>query len=214
MVNWESILSSLFHQDRAKIFLSFNWGFLVCCHCHSQAVDFLSSKSGIFKEKSPGTHPYVVPWIPGSWTSFPFSLHLSYIHMCSVASNYMQLQGLYPTRLLYPWDCPSKNTGVGCRFLLHGIFLTQGLNVCLLWLLHCRQILYHWATWEALSFFLLLFIYNVQVWGCTSWEEWGKKPHLLNLPGSFSIISTLSLYLYWVIGRQHKSWIRTFVLLS
>ena len=33
-----------------------------------------------------------------------------------------------------------KNTGVGCHFLLQGIFLTQGSNPGLL---HCRQILYH-----------------------------------------------------------------------
>ena len=36
-------------------------------------------------------------------------------------------------------------------FPLPGIFLTQGLNPCLLWLLHCKQILYHWATREAHS---------------------------------------------------------------
>ena len=30
------------------------------------------------------------------------------------------------------WDFPGKNTGVGCHFLLHGIFLTQGSNLCLL----------------------------------------------------------------------------------
>ena len=36
-------------------------------------------------------------------------------------------------------DSPGKNTGVGCHFLLQGIFLTQGLN---LGLLYCRQILY------------------------------------------------------------------------
>ena len=29
-----------------------------------------------------------------------------------------------------------------CHFLLQGIFLTQGLNLGLLCLLHCRQILY------------------------------------------------------------------------
>ena len=34
-----------------------------------------------------------------------------------------------------------KNTGVGCRFLLQGIFPTQGSNLHLLCLLHCRQIL-------------------------------------------------------------------------
>ena len=39
-----------------------------------------------------------------------------------------------------------KNTEVGCCFLLKGIFLSQGSNP------HLplgRQILYHWATWEA-----------------------------------------------------------------
>ena len=33
-----------------------------------------------------------------------------------------------------------------CHALLQGIFPTQGSNPCLLWLLHCRQIPYHWAT--------------------------------------------------------------------
>ena len=40
-----------------------------------------------------------------------------------------------------PWDCPDKNTGVGCHALLQGIFPTQGSNPHLLSLLHCRQIL-------------------------------------------------------------------------
>ena len=44
--------------------------------------------------------------------------------------------GLEPARLLCPWDYPGKNTGVGCHFLFHGIFPTQGLNLCLLGLLH------------------------------------------------------------------------------
>ena len=39
-------------------------------------------------------------------------------------------------RLLCPWDFPGKNTGVVCHFLLQGIFLTQGLNLSLLCLLH------------------------------------------------------------------------------
>ena len=45
-----------------------------------------------------------------------------------------------PTKPLCSWNSPGKNTGVGCCFLLQGIFLTQGSN---LGLLHCRQILYH-----------------------------------------------------------------------
>ena len=34
----------------------------------------------------------------------------------------------WPTRFLCPWDFLGKNAGVGCHFLLQGIFLTQGLN--------------------------------------------------------------------------------------
>ena len=54
----------------------------------------------------------------------------------SVMSNFLQLYGLYPARLLCPWDSQGKNTGVDCHCLLQGIFLTQGLNSCLLCLLH------------------------------------------------------------------------------
>ena len=43
---------------------------------------------------------------------------------------------LQPARLLYPWDSPGKNTGVGCHFLLQGIFPTQRSNLSLLHLLH------------------------------------------------------------------------------
>ena len=61
---------------------------------------------------------------------------------CSVMSDLLQPHGLQPSRFLCPWKSPGKNTGVGCDFLLQGIFLTQGLNPCLLCLLHCRWILY------------------------------------------------------------------------
>ena len=44
--------------------------------------------------------------------------------------------GPQPTRLLYPWDFPGKNTGVGCHALLQGIFWIQGSNQHLLRLLH------------------------------------------------------------------------------
>ena len=50
--------------------------------------------------------------------------------------------GLSTARFVCPWDFPGKNTGVSCHTLLHGIFLTQGLNLHLLWLLHHRWILY------------------------------------------------------------------------
>ena len=36
----------------------------------------------------------------------------------SVVSDSLRPHGLWPTRLLCPWDSPGKNTGVGCHFLL------------------------------------------------------------------------------------------------
>ena len=43
-------------------------------------------------------------------------------------SDCLQPRGLQPTRLLCPWGCPGKSTGVGCHAPLQGIFPTQGLN--------------------------------------------------------------------------------------
>ena len=51
-------------------------------------------------------------------------------------SNSLRPRGLQPTRLLCPCNFPAKKIGVGCHFFLQGIFLTQGLNMCLLYLLH------------------------------------------------------------------------------
>ena len=61
-----------------------------------------------------------------------------------VVSNSLQPHGLQPAKFLCPWNSPGKNTGVGCHFLLQGIFPTQGSNQILLG----RWILYHWVTWE------------------------------------------------------------------
>ncbi|CAI9153348.1 unnamed protein product [Rangifer tarandus platyrhynchus] len=54
-----------------------------------------------------------------------------------------------PPGFFAPGDSPSKYTGVGCHALLQVIFLTQGLNLGLLCLLHCRRILYYRDTREA-----------------------------------------------------------------
>ena len=48
---------------------------------------------------------------------------------CSVMFDSLWHHGLYPTRVLYPWNSPGMNTGVGCHSLLQGIFLTQGSNL-------------------------------------------------------------------------------------
>ena len=57
----------------------------------------------------------------------------------SVVSDSLRSHGLWSTRFLCPWNSPGKNTGVGCHFLLQGIFPTQG---SILGLPHCRWILH------------------------------------------------------------------------
>ena len=51
-----------------------------------------------------------------------------------------------------PWNSPGQNTKVGSCSLLQDIFPTQGSNSGLL---HCRQILYSWATRKARKVFFI-----------------------------------------------------------
>ena len=67
-----------------------------------------------------------------------FSLETSVV-CCLVAKSCLTLLQPSPARLFCPWDFPGKNAGVGCHFLLQGIFLTQVLS---LHLLHCRWIFF------------------------------------------------------------------------
>ena len=75
----------------------------------------------------------------------------------SIVSDSWQLRELYS-----PWNSPDQNTGVGSPSLLHEIFPTQGSN---LHLLHCRWMLYHRATWEA------LYIQHIKVSGRPIWGQ-------------------------------------------
>ena len=76
---------------------------------------------------------------------------------CSVTKSCptLRLHGLYPARLLCPWNSPVSNTGVGCNFLLQGIFPTQGSNPSLLpWqadslpLSHLRSLWLSYCIWK------------------------------------------------------------------
>ena len=73
--------------------------------------------------------------------------------------------GLYPTRLLCPWDFPGKNTGMGSYSLLQGIFLTQGSNPSLL---HCRQILYHLGHQGS--------SWTCHIWSLSYWDKFPLCP--------------------------------------
>ena len=69
---------------------------------------------------------------------------------CSVMSDSLRLHGLESTRFLCPWDFPGKDTGLGCHFLLQGIFPTQRSNPHLLYLLHWQIVSLQLSHWEAL----------------------------------------------------------------
>ena len=60
------------------------------------------------------------------WTEEPGGLQSESASASEVAQS--RPRGVWPTRLLRPWDSPGKNTGVGCHFLLQEIFPTQGSN--------------------------------------------------------------------------------------
>ena len=86
------------------------------------------------------------------WVSSGKPGHQVRIHLCCSVPK------LHST-LCDPKDCgslgssvhgifPGKNTEVDCHFLLQGLFPTQGSNPSFL---HCRWILYHWATGQLIK---------------------------------------------------------------
>ena len=67
----------------------------------------------------------------------------------------LQSHGLWPARLLSPWNSPGKNTRVGCHFLLQGIFLTRDQT----WVSYTAGRFFTiWATREAPNFLKKWFI--------------------------------------------------------
>ena len=119
------------------------WHYLIfLCYLH-----FLSSTNSLL-ETSWNTHFLLNK-------QSPFHLHsVGYCYMewsetesCSVIVLPFVTHERWPTRLFCPWNSPGQNTGVGSLSLLQGVFPTQGLNPGLP---HCRWILYHRSTREAL----------------------------------------------------------------
>ena len=80
----------------------------------------------------------IFPWLTAPEVLCDCACMLS----CSVVSNSLWPLGLQPARLLCLWDFSGKNTGVGCHIFPRGIFPNQRLNLDLLCLLHCRQVVY------------------------------------------------------------------------
>ena len=115
-------------------------------HLVIQIVMSLSQGGGL----SPGSNLVTLPEGPYFPKSLPGSQLLLLLFSHWVVSDSLRPHGLQPTRLLCPWDLRGKNTGVGCHFLLQGIFPTQGLHPSLLL---GRRILYHLVSpWFSVLF--------------------------------------------------------------
>ena len=83
-----------------------------------------------------------------------------------------------PARLLCPWDSPGKKTGMGCRFLVQGIFLTQGSNMYLLCLLHWQAnslpLRYPWSPHDKKRKLNLVVESHLwRIWKMVAWEQDG-----------------------------------------
>ena len=73
---------------------------------------------------------------------------LTCLGACSVTKlcpNSVQPHGLKPARLLCPWISQARLLAWVTISFSRGSSWCRDPNP---WLLHCRQILYHWATWE------------------------------------------------------------------
>ena len=57
------------------------------------------------------------------WVAISFSNAWKWKWSCLAMSDPQRPHGLQPTRLLRPWDFPSKSTGVGCQCLLREVSL-------------------------------------------------------------------------------------------
>ena len=81
---------------------------------------------------------YFVSWcLLFIWMKFLNPLHMKWKKV-KVLVTQLSLTLCHP--MVYPWNFPGKNAGVGCHSILQELFPTQGLNPGLL---RCRQILHH-----------------------------------------------------------------------
>ena len=83
----------------------------------------------------PGSNPSPLHWEDRVLTTEPLRDYLYlFSHACRLSSVWLFENPIRTVDHQVPlsWDSPDKNTGVGCHFILQGIFLTQVSNLHLL----------------------------------------------------------------------------------
>ena len=86
------------------------------------------------------------------WSGLPFPspMHESekWKWIRSVVSDSLRPHRRQPTRLLHPWDCPGKSTGVGCHcLLLNGMLVFHYLYVLYYCLSTCQCKRHRFHPW-------------------------------------------------------------------
>ena len=70
------------------------------------------------------------------WATKGIQKFLNIVCVCVISCSVMSDSFAAPWTIAHQaplsWNSPGKSTGVGCHFLLQGIFPTQGLNPCFL----------------------------------------------------------------------------------
>ena len=122
--------------------------------------------------------------------------------MCSVMSN-----SLWPHRLyICPWNFPSKNTGMGCHFLLKGFSPTHGSDLCLLnWQVNSSPTEppgkpHIWGKLPS----LFLTHYTAPTW--VSWQGWALSQYALEAAsggGELRVGKSLGMWIPLYLCTQH-----------
>ena len=71
-----------------------------------------------------------IQFYAAAWMGQKFGEEWIHVYVCALCPALCNPIHCKPTRLLCPSDSPGQNTGVGCHFLLRGIFPIQRLNPC------------------------------------------------------------------------------------
>ena len=131
------------------------------------------------------------------------------VHACQVASvefNFLQPHGIQPFKLLYSWDSPGRNTGVGCHALLQGIFLTQELNhFCYLSCIG-RWDLYHKCHLDSPGTYIFKWQFNVEITLQSFWKDFKNFKCVVLELNVWTTRETNLLYAKFTKVRMCKHW--------
>ena len=104
------------------------------------------------------------------------SKYSNIVHACSVTQLCL---ALWDPMFLCPWNFPGKITGVGCHFILQGIFLAQGWNLHLPGLLHWQADSLPLSQVRSLSNTGILLFHNFSALGINFWLYLGRSGFIL-----------------------------------